>query len=81
MAGYPEVIPPEGVGNRFRGIAQTTICQSQALQIISAMLALPGLQVLPTPAREVVGGMALLQRHPSVEEETTATRRGLVISE
>ena len=28
------------------------------------MLALPGLQVLPTPARAVAGWMQLLQRHP-----------------
>ena len=37
---------------------------TEALSIISAMLALPGLQVLPTPARAVAGWMRLLQRHP-----------------
>jgi predicted nucleic acid-binding protein len=37
---------------------------TEALSIISAMLALPGLQVLPTPARVVAGWMRLLQRHP-----------------
>ena len=36
----------------------------QALGIISAMLALPGLYVLPTPARAVAGWMQLLQRNP-----------------
>jgi predicted nucleic acid-binding protein len=37
---------------------------TEALSIVSAMLALPGLQVLPTPVRAVVGWMQLLQRHP-----------------
>ncbi len=37
---------------------------TQALRIISSLLALPGLQVLPTPTRAVAGWMALLQRHP-----------------
>lgn len=37
---------------------------AQALSIISAMLALPGLYVLPTPARAVAGWMQPLQRHP-----------------
>jgi uncharacterized protein len=37
---------------------------TEALNIISAMLALPGLHVLPTPARAVAGWMRLLQRHP-----------------
>jgi predicted nucleic acid-binding protein len=37
---------------------------TEALSIISAMLTLPGLQVLPTPARAVAGWMQLLQRHP-----------------
>jgi predicted nucleic acid-binding protein len=37
---------------------------TEALRIISAMLALPGLQVLPTPARAVAGWIRLLQRHP-----------------
>jgi predicted nucleic acid-binding protein len=37
---------------------------AQALSIISAMLALPGLYVLPTPARAVAGWMQQLQRHP-----------------
>ena len=36
----------------------------EALSIISAMLALPGLFVLPTPARAVAGWMQLLQRRP-----------------
>jgi len=37
---------------------------AEALSIISAMLALPGLFVLPTPARAVAGWMQLPQRHP-----------------
>jgi uncharacterized protein len=37
---------------------------TEALSIISAMLALPGLEVLPTPARAVAGWMQLVQRHP-----------------
>jgi len=37
---------------------------TEALSIISAMLALPGLHVLPTPIRAVAGWMQLLQRHP-----------------
>jgi predicted nucleic acid-binding protein len=36
----------------------------EALLIISALLALPGLKVLPIPARTVAGWMELLQRHP-----------------
>ena len=37
---------------------------TSALRMISAILAFPGLHVLPTPARAVVGCMELLQRHP-----------------
>lgn len=37
---------------------------AEALSIISAMLALPGLYVLPSPARTVAGWMQLLQRRP-----------------
>jgi toxin-antitoxin system PIN domain toxin len=37
---------------------------AEALHAISALLALPGIRVLPTPARAVVSLMALLQRHP-----------------
>jgi predicted nucleic acid-binding protein len=37
---------------------------AEALGVVSAMLALPGLYVLPTPARAVAGWMQLLQRHP-----------------
>jgi uncharacterized protein len=37
---------------------------AEALAIIAAMLALPGLQVLPTPARTVAGWMQLLERRP-----------------
>src|SRR5580704_6783260 len=37
---------------------------TEALSIISAMLALPGLHVLPTPAHAVAGWMQLLKRHP-----------------
>jgi toxin-antitoxin system PIN domain toxin len=37
---------------------------AEAMSIISAILALPGLFVLPTPARAVAGWMQLLQRHP-----------------
>jgi predicted nucleic acid-binding protein len=37
---------------------------TEALRIISALLAVPGLQVLPIPARAVAGWMELLRRHP-----------------
>ena len=37
---------------------------TEALRIISAMLAFPGLHVLPTPARAVVAWMELPRRHP-----------------
>jgi predicted nucleic acid-binding protein len=37
---------------------------TEALSVISAILALPGIDVLPTPARAVAGWMQLLQRHP-----------------
>jgi predicted nucleic acid-binding protein len=37
---------------------------SEALRIISALLALPGIQVLPIPARAVAGWMELLRQHP-----------------
>jgi len=37
---------------------------AEALSIISAILALPGLFVLPTPARAVAGWMQLLKRRP-----------------
>jgi uncharacterized protein len=37
---------------------------TEAMRIISAMLALPGLFVLPVPARAVAAWMQLLQRHP-----------------
>ena len=37
---------------------------TEALKVISSLLALPGLYVLPTPARAVAGWMQLLQRHP-----------------
>ena len=37
---------------------------AEALSIISDMPDLPGLQVLPTPARAVAGWMQLLQRRP-----------------
>jgi toxin-antitoxin system PIN domain toxin len=36
----------------------------EALRAISALVALPGVRVLPTPERVVEGWMALLQRHP-----------------
>ncbi|MHB8655432.1 MAG: type II toxin-antitoxin system VapC family toxin [Terriglobia bacterium] len=39
---------------------------TEALSIISAMLALPGLHVLPTPARAVAGWMELLRRRPVI---------------
>ena len=38
---------------------------TEALGIISAMLALPGLHVLPTPVSAVAGWRKLLQRHPA----------------
>jgi len=37
---------------------------AEALDAISALLALPGVHLLSTPARAVAGWMALLQRHP-----------------
>jgi toxin-antitoxin system PIN domain toxin len=37
---------------------------TEALDAISALLALPGIRLLSTPARAVAGWMALLQRHP-----------------
>jgi predicted nucleic acid-binding protein len=37
---------------------------AEALSMISAMLAFPGLHVLPTPVRAVAGWMQLLERHP-----------------
>jgi hypothetical protein len=37
---------------------------TEALRIISAVLASPGLRVLPAPARTVAGWMDLLRRHP-----------------
>jgi uncharacterized protein len=36
----------------------------QALQIVLALLALPGIRMLPTPAHTVIVLMELLQRHP-----------------
>jgi predicted nucleic acid-binding protein len=39
---------------------------AEALSIISGMLALPGLQVLPTPARAVARWMELLKRRPVI---------------
>ena len=37
---------------------------AEAIDAISALLALPGIRLLSTPARAVAGWMALLQRHP-----------------
>ena len=37
---------------------------AQASQIVSALLALPGIRILPTPARTATVLMELLQRHP-----------------
>jgi hypothetical protein len=37
---------------------------TEALRIIAALLALPGLRVLPIPARAVAGWIELLRRHP-----------------
>ena len=43
----------------------TKPCSSvEAVRILSALLALPGLRVLPAPAHVVTGWMQLLQRHP-----------------
>jgi len=39
---------------------------AKALSIISALLALPGLRVLPIPGRAVEGWMDLLRRHPVI---------------
>ena len=36
----------------------------EAVQVIEHLLALPGLQVLATPAQAVTGLLSLLQRHP-----------------
>jgi predicted nucleic acid-binding protein len=47
---------------RFPAASSST----EALSIISEMLALPGLQVLPTPARAVAGWMELLRRRPVI---------------
>jgi predicted nucleic acid-binding protein len=52
------------VTNRRR--VRAAISSAEALNIISSMLALPGLYVLPTPVRAVSGWMQLLQRHPVV---------------
>ena len=45
---------------------RVTVARSpvDALQALSAVLALPGIHVLPTPARAVIGWMDLLKRHP-----------------
>jgi hypothetical protein len=40
------------------------LAPDEALEVISALLSLPGIRVLPTPARAVVDLMALLRRHP-----------------
>jgi predicted nucleic acid-binding protein len=45
---------------RVRVVSTST----EALGIISAILALPGLYVLPAPARAVAGWMQLLRRRP-----------------
>jgi predicted nucleic acid-binding protein len=37
---------------------------SEALSVLSSLLALPGLHVLPTPVRAVAGWMDLLKRRP-----------------
>lgn len=37
---------------------------TEALRIISALLAVPGLRILPIPARAVAGWIELLRRHP-----------------
>lgn len=37
---------------------------AEAVGILAALLALPGLRVLPMPARVVADWMRLLQRHP-----------------
>jgi len=40
------------------------VSAGEAVSILSSLLALPGLQILPTPAHVVEGWMQLLQRHP-----------------
>jgi len=50
------------VTNRRRSAAPYS--PTEALEAISAVLALPGIRLLPTPARAVAGWMSLLQRHP-----------------
>ena len=42
------------------------VSAAEAVRILSALLALPGLQVLPAPIPVVAGWMQLLQRHPVV---------------
>jgi predicted nucleic acid-binding protein len=51
-----------------RGVAAP--CSSaEALRIISALLALPGIRVLPSPARAVTALIELLRRHPVIGGE------------
>jgi predicted nucleic acid-binding protein len=50
------------ITNRRR--VRVVASSSEALNIISAMLALPGLSVLPTPIRAVAGWIELLKRRP-----------------
>jgi toxin-antitoxin system PIN domain toxin len=50
------------VTNRRRVAAPRS--PAEALAVISALLALPGMHLLPTPAAAVAGWMALLQRRP-----------------
>jgi toxin-antitoxin system PIN domain toxin len=42
----------------------TPYSPTEALVAISALLSLPGIRVLPTPAQAVLGWMTLLKRHP-----------------
>lgn len=37
---------------------------AEALQAVSAVLALPGIHLLPTPVEAISGWLALLRRHP-----------------
>jgi toxin-antitoxin system PIN domain toxin len=48
--------------NRRRIVVPYSV--AEAIEAIRALLALPGIHVLPTPASAVAGWIALLQRHP-----------------
>ena len=47
---------------------------TEALEAISALLALPGIRVLSTPPQAVAGWMALLRRRPVTGESIPSTQ-------